>query len=190
MRNSSIEVKIADFEDIPGIMAVLEYNLIANRKAANKDALEQGGFLIHPFTADYVKTAIDDRDNHIVLAGKSSDGELAGYVIAYNLKKSSVELYSHLAITPELDATFSTTQALYHRHIAKKGMNRGVGKELLQALLDEAQFRGYQYVICQIAHEPIQNKPSIALHEKLGFVLVGLDDEQGIRFGVYLKKLF
>lgn len=59
----------------------------------------------------------------------------------------------------------------------------GIGKLLMQALVDHARGNDKHVMIAAIEAE---NQPSIALHERLGFRIVGIHREVGIKFGRWL----
>lgn len=58
----------------------------------------------------------------------------------------------------------------------------GVGRALLEELLAVLEGRGVRVAIAGIA---LPNEPSIALHQRLGFKLVGTFDEVGHKFGAW-----
>ena len=64
---------------------------------------------------------------------------------------------------------------------------RGVGRRLLEALLDEARRDGVHAVIAVIEAE---NAVSIRLHERLGFELIGTGREVGFKFGRWLDSVY
>jgi phosphinothricin acetyltransferase len=68
-------------------------------------------------------------------------------------------------------------------HVRADCRGRGVGRALVQALLQEAA--GMQKHI-MIAGIDAQNVTSVALHEKLGFQVVGELKEVGFKFGRWL----
>lgn len=59
-------------------------------------------------------------------------------------------------------------------------LRRGVGRALYRRLIDELRSREYR---CAIAGIALPNPASIALHEGLGFALVGKFKEVGHKFG-------
>ena len=59
----------------------------------------------------------------------------------------------------------------------------GVGRALLAELIDRARKHGYHSVIARIAGS---NAGSIALHETLGFEMVGVEREVGRKFGRWI----
>ena len=63
---------------------------------------------------------------------------------------------------------------------------RGVGRRLLEALLEEARRSSVHAVIAVIEAE---NAVSIRLHERLGFELIGTEREVGFKFGRWLDSV-
>jgi len=68
-------------------------------------------------------------------------------------------------------------------HVRTDCRGRGIGRSLVQALLQEAA-RMQKHVM--IAGIDAQNVTSVALHEKLGFQVVGELKEVGFKFGRWL----
>ncbi len=68
-------------------------------------------------------------------------------------------------------------------YVDKDCRGAGIGKRLMQALIDHARGNDKHVMIAAIEAE---NQPSIALHERLGFRLVGIHREVGIKFGRWL----
>lgn len=60
---------------------------------------------------------------------------------------------------------------------------KGVGRLLLDELVDLARARGFHTVIGRISGD---NEPSIALHRACGFALVGVEREVGRKFGHWI----
>jgi hypothetical protein len=183
------QVKIAKIEDIPGIISVLQQNLIAHKNLLEIDILEQKGFLINAFTDEDAKTAILDKDNFIFLISSEND-DVIGYAVGCNVKKLNQNFQKELAeISLEIHSIISSKKLLYLRHIAKKLDIKHVGKGLLQELINQAKHGGYEYIICTIAEKPIQNKASKAFHEKFDFACTGYNQDGDKTMGVYLKKI-
>ena len=61
----------------------------------------------------------------------------------------------------------------------------GIGRLLMQALIDHARGNDKHVMIAAIE---AKNQPSIALHERLGFRLVGIHREVGIKFGALARS--
>ncbi len=67
----------------------------------------------------------------------------------------------------------------YHR--------RGIGRALLSALLDRARELGLRLIVATISAD---NSASIALHERMGFELVGTLHHSGYKFGQWLDTSY
>jgi phosphinothricin acetyltransferase len=64
---------------------------------------------------------------------------------------------------------------------------RGIGKVLLEALLDEARRIGVRLVFASIE---ATNMTSIALHERFGFRVVGTLENAGFKFGAWRSTTY
>ena len=65
-------------------------------------------------------------------------------------------------------------------YLAPEAQGRGVGKQLLGTHLDLLERLGFVTAIAGIA---LPNEASVALHEKLGFALSGVERGVGFKFG-------
>lgn len=88
--------------------------------------------------------------------------------------------------------TFRTRAAYRHSvestiYLAPGAFGRGLGTQLYRALLTSAQERGYRELIGGVA---LPNPASVALHEKLGFVRIGVFPRVGHKFGRYIDVGF
>lgn len=68
-------------------------------------------------------------------------------------------------------------------YIDKHARGGGLGETLMRALIERARARKVHVMIASIE---ARNAPSIKLHEKLGFRIVGTFSEVGIKFGRWL----
>jgi len=68
-------------------------------------------------------------------------------------------------------------------YVKKENQGRGVGKKLMERILEEGKEAGVHVVLSRITDG---NKTSINLHEKFGFRYVGILEEVGFKFGRYL----
>ncbi|HVY00334.1 MAG TPA: GNAT family N-acetyltransferase [Pseudorhodoplanes sp.] len=64
---------------------------------------------------------------------------------------------------------------------------RGVGQSLLARLIDESQARGYRQMIAVIGDSA--QTPSIELHRRLGFRLIGAIENVGFKHGKWLDTV-
>lgn len=68
-------------------------------------------------------------------------------------------------------------------YIAPDAQGRGIGRSLLAAHLDLLERQGFVTAIAGIA---LPNEPSVALHEKLGFTLSGIERGVGFKLGQWI----
>lgn len=72
-------------------------------------------------------------------------------------------------------------------YVAPHAKGHGVGRALLAALLAECKARGFEQMIAVIG-DSVAN-PSIHLHERLGFTLIGIARNVGRKFGRDLDQV-
>jgi len=65
-------------------------------------------------------------------------------------------------------------------YVAEEHRRQGVGRLLLQALIDAGRLHGYHALLARISAD---NEASIRLHAALGFTVVGTLREVGVKFG-------
>lgn len=74
-------------------------------------------------------------------------------------------------------------------YVLEENQGRGIGRKLLEAIIQEGEKAGLHTVIARITEG---NKASIHLHESLGFFHIGIMKEVGLKFGkrldVYLMQ--
>jgi phosphinothricin acetyltransferase len=68
-------------------------------------------------------------------------------------------------------------------YVARDAQGRGIGRQLLAAHLDLLERQGFVTVIAGIA---LPNDASVALHEKLGFTLSGIERGVGFKLGQWV----
>jgi phosphinothricin acetyltransferase len=68
-------------------------------------------------------------------------------------------------------------------YVAVEHRGRGIGKQLLQALVEAGRAQGHHALLGRISSD---NTVSIRLHESLGFSVVGVLKEVGFKFGRWL----
>ena len=78
---------------------------------------------------------------------------------------------------------FFESQGVPHFYIdrvvlAESARGRGWGRELYREVFRQATQRGYQRVTCEVNLQP-PNPASLAFHEAMGFVPVGVQDTKG-----------
>ncbi|MGA2639938.1 MAG: N-acetyltransferase family protein [Spirochaetia bacterium] len=65
-------------------------------------------------------------------------------------------------------------------YVAEEYRRQGVGRLLLQALIDAGRAHGYRALLARISAD---NEASMRLHAELGFTVVGTLREVGVKFG-------
>jgi phosphinothricin acetyltransferase len=68
-------------------------------------------------------------------------------------------------------------------YVSAKAQGRGIGRQLLQAHLNLLERQGFVTAIAGIS---LPNEASVALHEKLGFTLSGIERGVGFKFGEWV----
>ncbi len=101
---------------------------------------------------------------------EAEDGEIAGYCYAHPWKQKAA--YSH---------TLETTIYLAPGYVGK-----GIGKQLMKALIEECRRDGYHALIACITEA---NEASSALHLSLGFKQVSHFEKVGLKFGRWLDVM-
>ena len=99
------------------------------------------------------------------------DGEVAGYAYA-NSYRARIAYQWTVENSVYVDARFQ---------------GKGVGRALMQALIDECTARGYRQMVAVIG-EPT-NTASIKLHERFGFHMVGVFHGLGRKHGRWLDTV-
>jgi L-amino acid N-acyltransferase YncA len=68
-------------------------------------------------------------------------------------------------------------------YLAREAQGRGLGRRLLTAHLDLLERQGFVTIVAGIA---LPNEASVALHEKLGFALSGIERGVGFKLGEWI----
>jgi len=126
-----------------------------------------------PRTAEMMQAWFESKakGNFPVIGVQGDDGELMGFASfgpfrAWPAYKYSVEHSVYV------DARFR---------------GRGVGRRLLEEVIEAARAQDYHVLIGGI---DAANKPSLALHERLGFTHCGIIRQVGFKFGRWLDLAF
>ncbi len=109
------------------------------------------------------------RDGFPVLVAED-EGEIAGF--------ATYEHFRGEGKWPGYRATAELTI-----HVCQDRWRRGVGRTLIEALVERASASGIHVLVAAIDSE---NEASIQLHERLGFAVVGRMPETGQKFGRWL----
>lgn len=100
-----------------------------------------------------------------------SGGDLLGYAYA-----------GHYRTRPAY--RFTIEDSIY---IAPQAQRRGVGRALLDRLIEESERRGFRQMLAVIGDSA--NAPSIELHRAAGFRMVGTFENVGYKFGRWLDSV-
>src|SRR5688500_13606173 len=152
-----MQVRLATLEDGEGIRAIY-----------NREVLEgTATFDLRPRSAEDQRRWLTDRSGaHAVMVAVEGDEVLGfGSLSAYRSRPA-------YATTVE-DSVY----------VAPQHQGKGVGRALLEALVEAAELRGFHTVIGRIAGG---NEGSIALHQRCGFEVVGVEREVGRKFRRWL----
>jgi phosphinothricin acetyltransferase len=153
-----VHIRPAELTDATAIMDI--YNPVVETSTATFDLI--------PRTLDQQLEWLSDRSGaRIVLVAHADDGTVTGFA----------------ALSPYRDrAAYSTTvEDSVYVHADHQG--RGVGRLLLDALVETARAHGFHAVMARIVAD---HDASIALHAVCGFEIVGHEREVGRKFGRWL----
>ncbi|MGD8979055.1 MAG: GNAT family N-acetyltransferase [candidate division WOR-3 bacterium] len=161
-----LSIRDAVFSDLPGITVI--YNEAILETIATFDTT--------PKTEDEQKTWFMEhgKENPLVVAEQS--GVIVGWV----------------ALSKWSDRCAYSDAAEISLYVKKEYQGKGIGRKLMQAVLDKGRKAGLHTVLARIAEG---NEASVHLHQTMGFKHVGVMKEVGRKFGrlldVYLmQKLY
>lgn len=110
---------------------------------------------------------VDRSGAHVVLVAEDEDGPIAGFA----------------ALSPFRDRPAYATTVESSIYVDSAHRRRGVGLELVDAIVDTARAHGFHSVIARIADS---NPASVDLHARAGFDLVGVEREVGRKLNRWL----
>lgn len=154
-------IRPAARSDAAAIMAI--YNPVVETSTATFDLtprtlVEQEQWLMDRSGARVVLVAVD---------GDGGVDEIAGFA----------------ALSPYRDRAAYSTTVEDSVYVAPGHQGRGVGRLLLDALVDTARAHGFHAMMARIVSD---HEASIALHTACGFEVVGREREVGRKFGRWL----
>lgn len=106
------------------------------------------------------------------LAARCAEGRLAGYAYAS-------------AFRPRPAYRFMAEDSVY---LAPDMQGRGIGRQLLSALIDEVESLGFRQIIAVIG-DGHDTSPSVLLHRRLGFRETGRIESSGYKHGRWLDTV-
>lgn len=152
-----MEVRLARIEDAEGIRAIY-----------NREVLEgTATFDLRPRSPEDQRRWLTDRSGaHAVMVAVEGD-EVIGF--------GSLSAYR--------DRPAYSTTVEDSVYVAPGHQGKGVGRAVLEALVEAAELRGFHTVIGRISGG---NEASVALHTRCGFTVVGVEREVGRKFRRWL----
>jgi phosphinothricin acetyltransferase len=154
MASDVIAVRPAETADLPRILAIYNHEVLASTATYDttpRTMPEQEQWFAH-----------HGRGHPVLVAAEG--GSVAGW--------ASLSPWSD---RPAYDRSVETSV-----YVAEECRGKGIGRVLLQALIDAGRDLGHHALLARISAD---NTVSILLHRKLGFTEVGLLKEVGQKFG-------
>lgn len=151
-----VTIREAKLEDLPALLHI--YNWAIKHTVATFDIDEQ--------TLEQRKEWFDHHGGDYPLLVAEEAGEVLGYACLSRFRDK--QAYAK-----------SVENSVY---VDEKHFGRGIGKLLLEELLQRARRLGYRTVIAGITGG---NESSVRLHEKFGFTFVGCFKQVGYKFDAW-----
>ena len=158
-----ITIRAATEADLPGILEI--YNDAVLHTTATYD--------YEPRTLEQRRQWFEDhqRDNYAIFVAVDETGRIVGW--------SALNPYH-----TRPGYRFTTENSVY---IAADRRGQGIGKQLLEPLIEAARARGLHAIIAAI---DATNEASIRLHARYGFEQVGHFKQVGFKFGRWLDVIY
>ncbi len=169
----------ANYQDLEDVVKICRENLLVNKRP---EEISARGFLMSELTEDVAKKMLDE--GAIFLVARR-DEKICGYLTAHDLVNEDEIFRTEVLKIKDL----KNAKIIYYKQIAKSLDEVGIGKNLVEAMCDEAKKRGYSYVVCKIVLQPFYNQASVKFHEKNGFVKMKEVQEKSRVVGVFARKL-
>ncbi len=162
MAADSVTIRAATEEDLPGILAI--YNDAVLKTTA---------------TYDYEPRTLEHRRAWLI------DHQKLNLPVFVAVKEDAIIGWSALnRYHDRMGYRFTTENSIY---IAEQFRGQGVGKLLLQPLIQSARTLGMHVILAVIDAD---NASSIRLHARFGFIEVGRFREIGFKFGRWLDVVY
>jgi L-amino acid N-acyltransferase len=158
-----MKVRLAQRSDIPGILDI--YNDAVINTTATYDYEPRSLQHRIEWFEDHEKSGLP------IFVGEDTEGRVVGW--------SSLS-----AFHDRKGYQFTAQNAVY---VAAHARGRGVGKLLMEPLIDSAKKIGLRAIIAVI---DAQNEPSIKLHARFGFFEAGRFQKVGFKFGRWLDVVY
>jgi len=148
---------------------------VAQRNDAEAIRQIYNGAVSTPFTFDLRPRSLDDQEDWL----RNRSGAYAAIVAVDELD----EVVGFASLSPFRDRPAYSTTVEDSVYVREDQRGRGVGRFLLIELVEVAKSHGFHSIIARIVRG---NDASVALHEALGFDLVGIEREVGRKFRRWL----
>jgi phosphinothricin acetyltransferase len=158
-----MNIRPASLSDVPDIARIYG-DVVANSTASFE--------LEPPGEAEMAARMRQLTENGFPYLTAELDGAVAGYAYAGAYR-----------IRPGF--RFTVEDSLY---VAPSAQRRGVGRALLDALIEESAKRGFRQMVAVIG-DPRTQSVSVSLHKAAGFRIVGTVDHAGFKHGRWLDSL-
>jgi L-amino acid N-acyltransferase YncA len=149
-------------EDMKAVQDIYRFHVLHGLASFEEDA---------PSTTELARRRSDVLARGLPYLIAEWDGEIIGYSYAAPYRARSAY-------------RFTVENSVY---IDNRFSRRGVGRALVSALVERCSAGGWQQMIAVIGDSG--NTPSIALHETLGFQLVGVLRGVGYKFGRWVDSV-
>lgn len=159
---SNVAIRAAEPADLPAIVAIYEIAVLTGTATFE---------LIPPDLAEMTRRYTALRDGGFPYLVAEVDGRVVGYAYAGPYR-------------PRPAYRFTVENSVY---LDPAAHNRGVGTQLLQALVAQCEANGYRQLIAVIGDSA--NAGSIAIHRKTGFAMIGTHPAVGFKFGRWLDTV-
>ena len=159
---SSVSIRPATLADIPAITRIYAQSVSTGTASFELEPPDEAEM------ARRMQALFDGGYPYIVA---EIGGAIAGYAYAGSYR-------------PRPAYRFSVEDSIY---VDPNAQRRGVGRVLLEHLIEECERRGFRQMIAVIGDSA--QTPSIELHRALGFRMVGTVENVGYKFGRWLDSV-
>ena len=154
----AVEIRPATIADAEAIRAIYK----------TERTTELTVFDLEPRTLEQQQTWLADRSGaHAAIVAVDEPGTVLGFA----------------SLSPYRPRAAYNTTVENSVYVDRAARGQGVGAALLAALITIARDHGFHCIMCHIAGG---NQASVALHQSLGFELIGVEREVGRKFGRWL----
>ena len=159
----AVQIRVATLEDLPKLLDIYNHEVLCGTAT----------FDTQPWTLERRREWFDAHnvDNHPLLVAVDDDGVVAGYA----------------SLSPYRDKDAYAATVELSVYIAADRRGRGLGRALMEAILDLARADERTHVVVSVI--TAGNEASMHLHEELGFSYSGTLHEVGVKFGRYLDVI-